>query len=270
MIHSVANTDWQLASTAPLLRRGLCSLAQPLVSQTQRASRFVFAEPTIQLIVSGQLDLSTVHHHITMPASDALLFIQPHTCADIGNFRSIFLSISHSVVETLPRGFANTQTTQSISKSDSPFSTLALDADLSSALQYVISAIEDSQMSEARLRLRLQDLLMALAEKGNTFHNGNPETTTAKLRAMISEEPSKHWTAQSAGKALAMSPATLRRRLAEENTRFEHLLVDIRMHHAMMLFQTTNWHLSRIAEACGYRSTVRFNERFQERFGAVV
>ncbi|ANM77692.1 helix-turn-helix domain protein [Serratia marcescens] len=64
-----------------------------------------------------------------------------------------------------------------------------------------------------------------------------------------------------------MSPATLRRRLAAEQTRFEDLLIDVRMHHAMMLLQTTRWDMTRIAEACGYKSRSRFSERFQKRFG---
>lgn len=48
-----------------------------------------------------------------------------------------------------------------------------------------------------------------------------------------------------------MSEATLRRRLAAEQERFETILSDIRMHHGMMLLQTTAWSIPRIAEACG-------------------
>nr|WP_276544326.1 helix-turn-helix domain-containing protein [Pseudomonas grimontii] len=64
-----------------------------------------------------------------------------------------------------------------------------------------------------------------------------------------------------------MSEATLRRRLAQENARFEDLLVDVRMHHGLMLVQTTDWSIIRIAEASGYRSRARFAERFKQRFG---
>ncbi|MBZ4209458.1 AraC family transcriptional regulator, partial [Klebsiella aerogenes] len=33
------------------------------------------------------------------------------------------------------------------------------------------------------------------------------------------------------------------------------------------LVQTTRWDMTRIAEACGYKSRARFSERFQKRFG---
>ncbi|MGK2888297.1 MAG: hypothetical protein ACSLEN_01715 [Candidatus Malihini olakiniferum] len=48
--------------------------------------------------------------------------------------------------------------------------------------------------------------------------------------------------------------ATLRRRIAAEHERFETILSDIRMHHGMMLLQTTAWSIPRITEACGYQS----------------
>ncbi|WP_233986864.1 helix-turn-helix transcriptional regulator [Pectobacterium versatile] len=64
-----------------------------------------------------------------------------------------------------------------------------------------------------------------------------------------------------------MSEATLRRRLSAEQTRFEVLLLETRMQHAMMLVQTTSWSMQRLAEACGYKSSARFSERFKNRFG---
>ncbi|MGU7782250.1 helix-turn-helix domain-containing protein [Burkholderia sp. PU8-34] len=48
---------------------------------------------------------------------------------------------------------------------------------------------------------------------------------------------------------------------------FEDLLIDVRMHHAMMLVQTTTWGIARVAEASGYKSRAHFTERFQECFG---
>ena len=62
-------------------------------------------------------------------------------------------------------------------------------------------------------------------------------------------------------------PRRPRREKADEQTRFEDLLIDVRMHHAMMLVQTTRWDMTRIAEACGYKSRARFSERFQKQIG---
>ncbi|WP_244879998.1 helix-turn-helix domain-containing protein [Pectobacterium betavasculorum] len=61
--------------------------------------------------------------------------------------------------------------------------------------------------------------------------------------------------------------ATLRRRLSAEQTRFDVLLLETRMQHAMMLVQTTSWSMQRLAEACGYKSSARFSEQFKNRFG---
>jgi AraC-like DNA-binding protein len=64
-----------------------------------------------------------------------------------------------------------------------------------------------------------------------------------------------------------MSEATLRRRLAKERLRFEEILTDIRMHHAMALLQTTCWSIPQVARACGYQTRTRFAARFRKRFG---
>lgn len=134
-------------------------------------------------------------------------------------------------------------------------------------LQYLVKGITDNTLPEARLELRLMDMLLVLSERG--YHFGAPPQPgiTAQLRALISEEPEYYWTAQSAGRQLAMSEATLRRRLSAEQTRFEVLLLETRMQHAMMLVQTTSWSMQRLAEACGYKSSARFSERFKTRFG---
>lgn len=64
-----------------------------------------------------------------------------------------------------------------------------------------------------------------------------------------------------------MSETTPRWRLAQEHVRVDALLGDIRMHHALMLVQTTSWSVPHIAQACGYQSRARFAERFRARFG---
>jgi AraC-like DNA-binding protein len=66
---------------------------------------------------------------------------------------------------------------------------------------------------------------------------------------------------------LAMSEATLRRRLNAEGTGFVELLADVRMSHAMTLLQSTDRPVAHIASAVGYESASRFAIRFRERFG---
>lgn len=53
---------------------------------------------------------------------------------------------------------------------------------------------------------------------------------------------------------LALDGHRVRAAIAEQ-LRFDALLLEVRMHHAMALLQTTGWSVPRVAEACGYRPT---------------
>nr|WP_274708848.1 helix-turn-helix transcriptional regulator [Variovorax sp. S12S4] len=66
---------------------------------------------------------------------------------------------------------------------------------------------------------------------------------------------------------LAMSEATLRRRLSAEGATFASVLTDARMSFAMTLLQSTDHAVTRIASSVGYDSASRFSVRFRARFG---
>ncbi|MBA0203351.1 helix-turn-helix transcriptional regulator [Pectobacterium aroidearum] len=264
--------DWTLPSGQPLQRYGQCALAQPHLRTPQQTTRFHFYEATLLLVLSGQLTLLEQHSTTVVDTPYQLCLITSGASADLTKtpgghdpvFRSIFLTFSstllaqfyHRYPEKLPSAHHS-----------APFTPLVLDDDLTCTLQYLVKGITDNTLTEARLELRLMDMLLVLSERG--YHFGAPPQPgiTAQLRALISEEPEYYWTAQSAGRRLAMSEATLRRRLSAEQTRFEVLLLETRMQHAMMLVQTTSWSMQRLAEACGYKSSARFSERFKTRFG---
>ncbi|MGU7775473.1 helix-turn-helix domain-containing protein [Burkholderia sp. MR1-5-21] len=234
----------------------------------------MFHEATALLIVSGQLDLDDGTHRMSMSTPESLVLVEPDTRADLlktpggteQRFRSIFLTFSAVLLDSFHRAYP---TARNDAPPAAPFRGVPLDRDLAATLRHVIESVEDSAISDERLRCRLLDLLLALAERGHVFGRVDLDSTSGRLRALIGDEPARHWTAQTAGKELAMSAATLRRRLAGEHARFEDLLIDVRMHHAMMLVQTTAWGIARIAEASGYKSRARFTERFQERFGYI-
>ncbi|MDY4386181.1 helix-turn-helix transcriptional regulator [Pectobacterium aroidearum] len=264
--------DWTLPSGQPLQRYGLCALAQPHLRTPQQTTRFHFYEATLLLVLSGQLTLLEQHNTTVVDTPSQLCLITSGASADLTKtpgghdsvFRSIFLTFSstllaqfyHRYPEKLPSAHHS-----------APFTPLVLDDVLTCTLQYLVKGITDNTLTETRLELRLMDMLLVLSERG--YHFGAPPQPgiTAQLRALISEEPEYYWTAQSAGRRLAMSEATLRRRLSAEQTRFEVLLLETRMQHAMMLVQTTSWSMQRLAEACGYKSSARFSERFKTRFG---
>lgn len=267
-----AEADWTLPSGQPLQRYGLCALAQPHLRTPQQTTRFHFYEATLLLVLSGQLTLLEQNSTTIVDTPSQLCLITPDASADLTKtpgghdavFRSVFLTFSSTLLARFYHHYPEKLTP--VHHPD-PFTRLALDDELTRTLQYLVEGITSDALSESRLELRLMDMLLVLSERG--YHFGAPPQPgiTTQLRALISEEPEHHWTAQSAGRRLAMSEATLRRRLSAEQTRFEVLLLETRMQHAMMLVQTTSWSMQRLAEACGYKSSARFSERFKTRFG---
>lgn len=121
---------------------------------------------------------------------------------------------------------------------------------------------------DAVARQRLLEVLFWLLEDGIVVPSppANP-SVSAKVRALIAGHLDGAWTADRVAGALAQSEATLRRRLAAEDTSLTELLVDARMATALTLLQATAQPVSAIALAVGYESASRFAVRFRQRFG---
>lgn len=223
-------------------------------------------------LAAGTLELHDGVDRLSVGTRPALLLIDPNTSVDLvktpagsdTTFRSVLLEISTPVLASFAQA---DRAMPARTDAPAPFREVELNDDLSATLGYVFESVGVRRVSDARLRYRLMDLLSALSESGHFFTRLDRRRTADRLREIIGEAPEQRWTAHRAGHALAMSEATLRRRLASERTRFDELLVDVRMHHAMMLLQTTAWSIPHVAEACGYRSRARFSDRFRTRFG---
>jgi AraC-like DNA-binding protein len=140
----------------------------------------------------------------------------------------------------------------SVNDRSGPFQQVVLDDDLLSTFRQVLKSVEAGRVSDERLQHRLMDLLLALAERGHLFTDARRQGNAGRLRTLIGEAPALHWTVHESGRVLGMSEATLRRRLADERVRFEDLLIDVRMHHAMMLLQT-------VLECSAHRASLRLS-----------
>lgn len=112
-----------------------------------------------------------------------------------------------------------------------------------------------------------REVMLWLSEDGIGFPPPQPKRLEDRLRAMISSGPAESWTAEGAARDLAVSPATLRRKLSASGTSFTEVLADVRMSHGLVLLQSTSFAVARIAEECGYASPSRFAARFRSRFG---
>ncbi|WP_437612184.1 helix-turn-helix transcriptional regulator [Erwinia sp. V71] len=266
---TTAPPAWSSPLARSYERRDLFAVAWPRLKSIQHTQAFQFFDTTFLLILSGELQMTTDGTTYTLNSSSGLCMVDAGICADLskfpapqGLFQSIFLTLKPAVIERFQRHYPSAAN----SKPSAPIRTLAADDDLRHTLDNLLASAAQPDLSDPRLELRIVDFMLALSERGVSFTT-QQNSTAARLKTLLRDAPDQHWTARSAGTALAMSEATLRRRLSEEGIRFEHILLDIRMHHALMLLQTTAWSIPQIADACGYRSQARFSERFRDRFG---
>jgi AraC-like DNA-binding protein len=116
-------------------------------------------------------------------------------------------------------------------------------------------------------RHRLAEVLVWLSLRNITLAAPQGVSVAARLRSLFAGSLSEPWTMLSAAARLAMSEATLRRRLSAEGVTFGSVLTDARMSFAMTLLQSTDHEVSRIASSVGYDSASRFSVRFRARFG---
>ncbi|WP_150119165.1 AraC family transcriptional regulator [Massilia sp. NR 4-1] len=254
------------------VRDGVGMMAQPLLRREQAVCGFQFFDATLLLVRSGTLTLDIGATQQLLDAPLTLLAVAQHTRADVRKtpggeervFRSTFLALPPEVILEFYKQY------ESETARSSPLSStqrLDLDTQLADTLDYCVRGMLAAQVSDREQRHRLIGLLLALAERGCVFPRPSVLQIGDRLKGLLSPAPQRRWTTAMAAHELAMSEATLRRRLASENLRFETLLLDIRMHHAMTLLQTTAWSIPQIAEASGYQASSRFSSRFRERFG---
>jgi AraC-like DNA-binding protein len=125
------------------------------------------------------------------------------------------------------------------------------------------------QLPQAVLVHRVRELLEALDLSGFRPVPMQAPAVAERVRMLLAETPDKAWQAEEMAAQLAISVATLRRKLVAEDTSFRALLEEVRLARALTLIQTTSQPLKRIAEDCGYRSPSRFATRFRMRFGTL-
>lgn len=143
-----------------------------------------------------------------------------------------------------------------------------VDPQLATAFDTVLEAIWNApDVPDAVARHRVAEILVWLSMRGIRFTAAEDLGLAVKLRRLFEGSLADPWTISIAAHHLALSEATLRRRLAAEGTTFGDLLTDTRMCYAMLLLQSTDYAVNRIALEVGYESASRFAIRFRERFG---
>lgn len=125
---------------------------------------------------------------------------------------------------------------------------------------------DDQDLPQAVARHRLGELLAWVGHRGGRFV-AMPPSLAVRVRRLLVEDPARHWLTPEVAGAFAMSEATLRRHLAQEQASLSGLLVDVRMTHALTLLQCSEHPVSQVAMDVGYDSPSRFAVRFRKRFG---
>lgn len=87
-----------------------------------------------------------------------------------------------------------------------------------------------------------------------------------QLQQWFLQAPQADHQLDSCAEKLAMSRATLMRRLLSEGTTFRQLLIDCRMNQALTFMQQ-GMSVTLVPQACGYESEARFRQRFVAHFG---
>ena len=139
--------------------------------------------------------------------------------------------------------------------------------EVSDAFDRAVQALGDACLPETIRDVRLHELSLWLIEAGLSFPHAIAQPSSVRLRAMVAATPDADWSARRAASELACSEATLRRRLSIEGTSLSAIVTDARMTAALVLLQTTELPVGRIALEVGYASPSRFAVRFQKRFG---
>ena len=143
----------------------------------------------------------------------------------------------------------------------------AIDRDLARTLTQFV---EWSSYARPELwHFRRQELLGAIYLAGyeDVGCIAGRDSLSHQIHRIVSGSVSDDWTVERIASKLAVSQATLRRRIKAEETSIKAVVERARLGHALHLVQTTMEPVGRIAERCGYLSQSRFTDKFKRLFG---
>ncbi len=121
---------------------------------------------------------------------------------------------------------------------------------------------------ELAARHALLGVVLALCEQGHADLLVPVDLRwSARIHRMVGADPARDWTSADVEQTLAVSGATLRRRLAEEDTTLREVLMQARLACALQLLYSTRLPVKTVAQRVGYASVSTFVKRFGERYG---
>lgn len=145
--------------------------------------------------------------------------------------------------------------------------TFDLDADLEEALLRVGRMLSAGTEPTSVVRHLFGEIVVRLEVRGINLRRQRRSSLNDRVRALVGSDICCEWAALKVARALGVSEATLRRKLAAAGTSLTDITADVRMTRALGLLQTTEMPINQIALEVGYGSASKFAARFRERFG---
>lgn len=231
--------------------------------QHQRIAAAPFADFSVVQVRAGRKRIEDGNRHAVIAAGDylaiapgQLLHVENQPAAN-GPYLAVCLCITHDLL-TIPETPAG--------KPPQAWARLPSDTSLDQAFRHAEQGLAED-LPEILLRHRVAELVAAVALSGFRPRFDRTRPMRERLRLLLAARPAHDWKAEEAAGQLAVSSATLRRKLADEACSFRAVLQETRLAHGLALVQGSIKPLQQIAAECGYASHSRFSARFRERFG---
>jgi len=137
----------------------------------------------------------------------------------------------------------------------------------SQILNIIQITLNDTQLPTPLKQHRLLEPLIWLKHHGIYLSPQAEETPLSQVRQLIETDLSHPWRSTEVAEHFAISEATLRRWLAKSGQGFSKILQNTRLEHGLSLLQSTDFPISDIALACGFKAPSHFSDSFKKRFG---
>lgn len=250
-------------------RPGIAATASILQNQTLAFRRLWIDLPTLILVESGQKTLRGAMGEFQVGAGEVVALAGGQSF-DVSNapsegeggaYRARWLAFERPLLNALPArggGQLPARPVVVLGQAARQFVT---------ALGGMVETLADSELPTAIAAHRAQELLLWIEASGARLLLDDGERFAPRVRRLLAADPAASWRGPQLAASLALSEASLRRRLADEGTSLTEILLDVRMSSALTLLQSTPWPVTRVAGEVGYQSPSQFAIRFRQRFG---
>lgn len=229
--------------------------------------RLFIDRPILILVEHGSKTVRAPHAEVTVHAGDGIALpggqafdVINHVAAD-GSYRAHWLAWEDDLLRT----YNQSGTGATPIRTALPLRQLS--EEMQASFRRAMQALERTDIPLYVAQARLGEVLLWLASLGSCFMPSIDANISSRVRRLLNRELAKNWTATEVATALAMSEASLRRKLAEDGTSFSEILLDTRMSSALALLQSSVLPITQIALQLGYQTPSHFSARFRERFG---